>query len=370
MSLEEKANKLVEHWVGGKHCPILTIRDLPKALPSTIGRVSSTFSLGELEVMPDEIILKIIGHLDFQSLSRFSRVSLRAKEMVEDDCPAYYDMMEYAPEALTALGRTGLLKYHPAPLLRQTLYSSECAYCFEFGGYLLLLTCERVCMYCLWTKPSLWATTADLAQECFNLTEDQLQRIPSLYSIPGEYIWGSREVYRLVNVGDAKRLALEVHGSDEAIAELVAQISPDEPDLRMLFSIYASSVLQPPGSGPLLISHRPADKGVHDYFSGMTSMAFPTVGADGWWDYGSLCRGCASLRSDQLLHGDADQLPPDDQLTPLMLFVLGFALIDPQAYRKREYIQSLRLLSWEQFLKHIKNCRGVPKVLAGNDRVR
>ena len=37
--------------------------------------------------------------------------------MVED-CLAYYDIIEYDPKALTALGRAGLLKYHPAPLLR------------------------------------------------------------------------------------------------------------------------------------------------------------------------------------------------------------------------------------------------------------
>src|SRR6478609_55847 len=106
-------------------------------------------SLGQLDILPAELLLSVIDLLDFQSLSRLSRVSLLGKYDIED-LPVYRDVVEHAPEALVALGQTHLLSYHPATLVYSTLRQSRCVSCFAFGGFLLLPTCERVCFECLY----------------------------------------------------------------------------------------------------------------------------------------------------------------------------------------------------------------------------
>lgn len=126
--------------------------------PSRIRRVSARSSLGVFDNFPAELWLIILDLLDFQSLSRISRVSLLGKVVVES-LPAYKDLMTYAPEALPVLGRCQVLSYHPASLLRRTLRSSQCVSCSEFGAFLFLPTFERVCFICLTSNPAFWMTT-------------------------------------------------------------------------------------------------------------------------------------------------------------------------------------------------------------------
>lgn len=165
------------------------IRNVAPARFSIIRRAPADPSLGSLDQLPAELFLLIPNLLDFQCFSRISRTCLRGKEVVEA-LPAYRDVMEHAPETLTALGKTRLLRYHAAPLLRQTLRTDKCASCFDFGGFLFLLTCERICFDCLRENRAFRMTTPTIAKQCFGLTENQLKRIPVLYSIPGSYAPG------------------------------------------------------------------------------------------------------------------------------------------------------------------------------------
>lgn len=177
------------------------IRKVTPAKPSCIRRQSLQSSLGLLDRLPAELLLLTLELLDFQSLSRMSRVSLRGKAVVEG-LPAFREMMQHAPETLPALGQTRLLKYHSSSLLRQTLRSAKCASCFSFAGFLFLPTCERVCFECLHENRALWLMTRAQAKRCFRLTDKQLATIPTLYSIPGTYnvmfLISRRRMIRLV----------------------------------------------------------------------------------------------------------------------------------------------------------------------------
>ncbi|KAJ3464243.1 hypothetical protein MRS44_009029 [Fusarium solani] len=59
------------------------IRNLPQQKPSTISRASNSSSLGRLDLLPPELLLEVLSLLDFQSLSRISRVSLMGKKTIE-----------------------------------------------------------------------------------------------------------------------------------------------------------------------------------------------------------------------------------------------------------------------------------------------
>lgn len=327
------------------------IRNIPPAQPSRIRRESFRSSLGLLDTLPAELLFLTLDLLDFQSLSRLSRVSLKGKAVVEN-LATYIDMMKHAPTILTALGRTGLLCYHSATSLRRTLRSDKCVSCFGFGAFLFLPTCERVCFECLSENCSLRMMTISLARQCFHLTECQLKRIPIMYSIPGMYgVWGTvsrYRVYRLVSVKQAKRLAIEVHGSVENLPELEKSSTYAASKKFWLFKRFREAPLNPVGCDP----SRPPQKlnlGEDD-FSGVASIRFPSL-SDLGVDHGRLCQGCRFIYNFWV---HQRWLPPS---------VLS-ALVTPGQYPQRPLrAQSKLLRSTQGFLEHVKNCHGVRQLL-------
>ncbi|ROT38450.1 hypothetical protein SODALDRAFT_333027 [Sodiomyces alkalinus F11] len=331
------------------------IRDIPPALPSAIRRDSACSSLGSLDILPAELLLLTCNLLDFQSLSRVSRDSVKGKEVVEA-LPAYRDVIDHAPEVLTALGKTQLLRYHSAPLLRQTLRSGTCASCSDFGGFLFLPTCERVCFECLHQNRAFRMTTLATAKQCFGLTYSQLKRIPILHSIPGTYSVrfqvSRRRVYRLVSVKQAKRLGVEVHGSVEDLAKLVPARRTVKMTTRQfwVFRRFHEAPREPPGCD--LSRHM-----VEDDFGGVASLRFPYLTEAGGADYGRLCRGCR-LTYDHYRQGE---------LPTTVLSELAPPGVDPH----RPLIAAVsRLRSREGFSDHIGHCYGARRLLAKWGEVR
>ncbi|KAI1144716.1 hypothetical protein F4825DRAFT_476839 [Nemania diffusa] len=328
----------------------LTIPNLAPAKPSSIQRESLRLSLGSLDKLPIEIILLTLDLLDFQSLSRLSRVSLRGKDVIQN-LPAYREMMQHAPQTLAALGKTRLLSYHSSSLLRQTLRSSKCASCFDFGGFLFLPTCERVCFGCLYENQALWMMRRAEAKRCFRLTDKQLRELPTLYSVPGRYMQTRRRrALRLVSAKQAKQLAIKIHGSIETSAELNP---PDCPNTTTLtdfwkFKRFIEAPLEPPGCD---LSRAPEKSNfVEDKYRGMGSIRFAYLNQAGA-DHGVLCKGCVRAiddyhRRSMPAHVLSELVPPDRRpARPLR--ALGF-----------------RLRSRDQFVDHIKHCYGVSRFLA------
>lgn len=209
------------------------ISGLSPAKYSSLSRVSPSSSLGRLDALPPELVPQIPHPLDFTPLSLLSRVCLRVKAILEE-LPAYKDMMEHAPEVLTALGETRIIHRHPAGLLRQALRSSRCLSCGAFGAFLFLPTCERACLACLEWNCALRVTMRHVAKECFALTPAQAKQIPTMRSIPGRYgpVGPARREdvkkeyradYRLVSVKDAKRFAIRTHGSADVVSRFLEE---------------------------------------------------------------------------------------------------------------------------------------------------
>lgn len=330
------------------------IRNIPPAQPSTINRVSLHSSLGKLDMLPAELLLMTLNLLDFQSVSRMSRVSLRGKAVVEG-LPAYKDMMEHAPSALTALGRTRLLSYHSISLLRHTLRSDKCASCFDFGGFLFLPTCERVCFECLRQNRAFRLTTLTTAKRCFYLTDKELQRIPIMHSIPGMYDVGfpisRRRVHRLVSVKQAKKLGIEVHGSVENLANLMPKAPGGRMTLRMfwIFTSFHEAPLEPPGCD---LSRQPEkSNSVQDDFGGMASIRFPYIKKAGQ-EHGRACRGC------QITYAHYRE-----GLLPATGSVLS-ELAPPDVPPRGPLLAMIkRLRSAQGFLEHIQHCYGIRRLL-------
>ena len=196
---------------------MLVIRDLKLSKLRRIHPKTRMEPLGLLDTLPPEILLCILEYLDFKSLLRLTQVCLRGKQTVES-MPAYREMRLYAGDSLIALGKTRLLQQHSAALLRQTLRSGYCVSCFDYGGFLFLPTCERVCFECMHKNRGFHMMTLNTAKKCFDLTDKQLKSIPTLYSIPNTYnvrnYISRKRMIRFVCAKQVKKLALQVHGPE------------------------------------------------------------------------------------------------------------------------------------------------------------
>ncbi|RGP61840.1 hypothetical protein FSPOR_9672 [Fusarium sporotrichioides] len=332
-----------------RHVPNQT---LPSITPiSNQPRVYAS-SLGQLDLLPAELLLSVLDLLDFQSLSRLSRVSLLGKDVVED-LPVYSEMIQHAPETLVALGQTRLLGHHTATLLHSTLRQSKCVSCFAFGGFLFLPTCERVCFECLYENQSLRMTSPALAKQCFSLTDDDLGRIPIMHSVPGtfglRFQFVHKQVEYLVSVKQAKKLALEIHGSAEELAKLRPTFYPGRVSMKdaAIFRHFHEASLDSPGCD---LSRLPRKaEVVEDDFGGMASIRFPYL-SDTGAEKGVLCKGCLVTYS----HYMQGILPPHtfSQIVPA----------DVGPYRPLLALLA-RLWSPEGFLEHVHECYGARSIL-------
>lgn len=330
------------------------IRNLSLPETSPIRQKSANSSMGRMDILPPELLLFILNLLDFQALSRLSRVSHKAKTTVEA-LLAYKELLEHAPDVLVALGKTRLLQYHSAALLRQTLRANRCVSCLDFGAFLFLPTCERACFECLHQDYALRMTTLNIARKCFHLPNNHPKNLPILHSIPGTYgvmfRISRRRAYRLVSVKQVKQLAIEVHGSAENVANLMPTTPPRGMTWRefCIFKLFHEAPLEPPGCD---LSRMPERSNlVEDDFGGMASIRMAYLNGTSA-DCGRLCKGCRHVNE---LHSRG--LLPASVLEDLV----------PRGIRPSRPLRALttRLYSREGFVEHIETCYGANRLLTG-----
>ncbi|KAF9870795.1 hypothetical protein CkaCkLH20_11694 [Colletotrichum karsti] len=377
-SLSPKADSRLyetDSWLQEVYDGCITV--LP-AQPSTLRIDSSHSRLGNIDQLPPELQLLIIEQLDFRSLSRLMRTSRKGKTIVEG-LAAFIDMIEHAPEVLTALGKTNIISHHSAASLRQVLRSQKCASCFDFGPLLFLPTCERICPTCVLYNDAFWMTTPSLAKECFSLSDDQLGTIPIMRVIPGaygfwEYHCNLGPINRLVSAKQVKQLGLEIHGSEEALA-LLKPAPPPFVDISYIFTgdpvtsteeaeadsyfercsrhdfiqRIHSMKLEPPGRR---LSSAGADYDSGDYFLGTAVCKFPSLSNSGP-DFGYACGSCWTFSEEFW------KLPNWRQLIPDSL----------KEFSKNEvwhhYQNASNVVHSEaEYSEHLEKCPGVPFQLA------
>jgi hypothetical protein len=333
--------------------------NIEPANPSAIVRDSTKSTIGVLDILPLEILQCILNTLNFVSLSHLSRVSLLGNEVVRS-LPAYKQLMEHAPHALAALGRTSLLKLHSANTIYGIFLEETCVSCGNYGSFLFLITCERCCYECLWLNPSLWVTFISDATNFFDLTLSQTKSLPIMRSIPGTYNIEHRRSRRrpleLTSVKAAKELTIKVHGSAKVITKKLQakMMAPGIPVAeyrrlrylrRALVQQHAQELFKP--------RYKPTDP--RDQFCGMASVHFPSLTQKDTVEKGLWCCGCERTCERQLtlpFEVLSSLVPPTSCVTT----VLGAA-------KRRAWSRS-------GFLEHIEDCYGVQELDSGRDEWR
>ncbi|KAK5116506.1 hypothetical protein LTR62_008055 [Meristemomyces frigidus] len=200
---------------------------LAKSCPLDNGRHSQACrtNLGSLELLPLELISQVLSQLDLVTLAAFRRLNARSMQIV-DSMPSYRTIIRECPGVLRGLYS---IQYGSQVLVEQlwhTLGTANCQDCGDFGGYIYLLTCRRVCFRCFWSGSQYYPLRVSEASKQYGVSKRSLGDLPAMRSIPGQY--SMAEKYRLTPTTlldrETVRLrAIAIHGSEDSMLSHVKQ---------------------------------------------------------------------------------------------------------------------------------------------------
>ncbi|KIW36549.1 uncharacterized protein PV06_11203 [Exophiala oligosperma] len=184
--------------------------------------------LGALNRLPIELLNSIISSLDISTLDRFKRVNRRAFEIVNAH-PEFHVMNSQAHDTLRGLRAIKTSHMITVQVLFEKLCTSKCEDCGDYGGYIYLLTFQRVCCRCFTEQDRYWPLREIDALRTYGLTPGILRTLPRCQGYPGYYenesFYRNRQGYlSLIDRQSAYRAGVARHGSLQAMKEYVANV--------------------------------------------------------------------------------------------------------------------------------------------------
>ena len=173
--------------------------------------------------MPPELLTDIlVERLDLSSLTKLRSVSRGVRSMVSS-LPQYNAIVTHAPASLRASLSLQTAKYTSCRQLYKALCSEFYTTCPEFGAYLYVPTCVRVCYLCFTTKLRYKAITSGEARARWVMNAEVSKDTIQFLSLPGKYQihHGSSRRRRLclVDPRSVAEAADAFYGSYEKVAE-------------------------------------------------------------------------------------------------------------------------------------------------------
>jgi hypothetical protein len=141
-------------------------------------------NLGDISVLPLELLNMIISSFNIAILYAFKAVNRKA-HYIANSHPQFQFINSLAQIVLHGLRK---VKVEPSITLQDlfdSLCSINCCGCGNFGGYMYLLTSERICGRCLLRNPWFKPMREWKALEEFRLTPEELQSVPRIQTYPG-----------------------------------------------------------------------------------------------------------------------------------------------------------------------------------------
>ena len=153
-------------------------KDLSTRCPLDNGKVTrpAQFDLGILDRLPTELLHAILTGLDMRTLTDFRRVNLRALAVL-DGVPEYRTIITHAPDLLRGVLSIQTAQWVTCKKLFSTLCNAQCEACGDFGGYIYILTCNRVCFLCFTESPAYLPISFRKASKDFGIAFKDLKDI-------------------------------------------------------------------------------------------------------------------------------------------------------------------------------------------------
>ncbi|KAJ2985879.1 hypothetical protein NUW58_g5298 [Xylaria curta] len=182
-----------------------------------------TASIGVLDILPPELLAEILCQLDLRTLLDFRYVNRRAADLV-NYLPQYKGITTHARNALRGILSIETGRWITCAALYEKLCTPVCEQCGDFGGYLYLLTCKRVCFLCLSRNPIYLPLPPGRASRKFGLQRQIVERLPRMKAIPGTYSPNEKKVAKctLVDYESALHAGVALHGSLDAMLKRVS----------------------------------------------------------------------------------------------------------------------------------------------------
>ncbi|KAI1046144.1 hypothetical protein LB505_008939 [Fusarium chuoi] len=158
---------------------------------------SPTANLGILDVLPNELLDKILGYFDIYSYFRFRHVNRRAR-VLASELHEYKSVATHGMEGFRGMLRAGLATHYTFGDMYRALTTETCSFCKSFGGFLYLPTAGRCCFGCIENAPELRVISMSALSK---LTKISAKRVGlrvgyTLRTVPGIYSMEERPARR------------------------------------------------------------------------------------------------------------------------------------------------------------------------------
>lgn len=221
-----------------RHCPLDNGRH-----DFTNNNMATT--LGDLAVMPPEVLSMMLSALDLCSLTIFRAVN-KCSRLHVDNLPQYKIIFAHAPSVLRAAIASGAGSWISCAQLANVLSNITCSRCADFGAFIYLLTWERVCFMCLSYSNDFLPLSANKAKTVYGLKKTSLNDLHTLTTIPGTYshsLLVRKKRIRLVDPLAAFEAGIRQHSSVESMTTFFDQRCSALAMYRRRTSFYASDTL-------------------------------------------------------------------------------------------------------------------------------
>ncbi|KAI1399366.1 hypothetical protein F4819DRAFT_420819 [Hypoxylon fuscum] len=251
-----------------------------------------TTTLGALKVFPPELIQEILIQLDIRTFINFRYVNKRAAQLA-DSIPQYKDISTHAQNALQGILCIGTGQWMTLRTLYDKLCTYRCDHCGDFGGYLYLLTCKRLCFLCLIHKRPYFPLLRTHARFMFGLNHQTVEALPRMRVLPGLYSPSRKKATPLVLVDyeSALNAGISLHGSLSNMQQYVEHKKAQDDQA------YAEKVAAARLRGSIRQPHRSVTEAFDAH--AFNPLRFVVIVRVPWFntalreeDWGSYCIGC------------------------------------------------------------------------------
>lgn len=187
--------------------------------------------LGALDRLPPETLNNIISLSDLPSLDKFKAVNKLAYELVSGHTQLRV-IYTQAYEVIRGLHAIKVAHRITLGTIFEVLCTSKCNECDDYGGYVYLVTFERVCGRCYMEKDRYIPLRRAETLEKFGLTVKILRKLPKFQAYKGSVSCRSRHRMKsrprpiMVDRQSAHDAAIIHHGSLEAMQAYIANLDP------------------------------------------------------------------------------------------------------------------------------------------------
>ena len=211
--------------------PFINPHDLAQCCPldqhlSITNRESLVSSpIGQLSQLPLEIFHLVLVRLDIQTLTSMRSVNTSLRISI-DYVREYNNLVKHSPQLLRALLSTRIASQFSLQIVYDTVSHPACATCGNFGPFIYLLRCIRVCELCVHGDSSYFTLPLGTAGAAFGLTARHLKQVPAFCTLSGRYAHGQireRGQRWITDVQMVQEKTIEVHGSLERALEVARE---------------------------------------------------------------------------------------------------------------------------------------------------